>query len=350
MQYDKYQELVGKRVLHNIMDAKGIMLIPEGTILLESHIEKLELFKVELFDIHAEPLAPEPENPTPTLQTDPTDAKELVRRTEARLHDIETFVHANGTVPVAELEKKVLPVIMEATRKRNLFQLFADLKTMGDFRYKQSIGVVVMAAMLGKWLKLDEKELSLLTTAASLYDIGSVKLPSFLLSKPDRFHPSEYEIMKEHTMLGHEILKESGVDPRVALVALQHHEREDGSGYPHHLKGDEIDRLSKIIALADVYVAMTSERPYRPPFAFYEVIREIHEGIIQGRFDSLIGLTFLNRLMAAQIGSEVILSDDRKGKILLINPNYPTSPLIALDNEFIDLSKMDSVKIKEIVG
>ena len=339
-----YELLIGKRVLHPIMDNRGVLLVPDGTLLNRDHAEKLELFKIDIFDIKVEAM-----NDSSVLRAK-AEAGALVQKTEARLQNIDHYVHANGTVPVAELEEQVLPIIAEASRKRNLFQLFTDLKAMADFRYKQCIGVVVMSSMLGKWLHLDEKELSLLTTAASLYDIGSVKLPSYLLNKPDRFEPGEMKIMKEHAKFGYELLKESDVDPRVALVALQHHEREDGSGYPNGLKGEEIDRLSKIIALADIYVAMTSERPYRPAFAFYEVIQEIHRQIVQGRFDSAIGLTFLNQLMSAQIGSDVVLSDGRRGKILLVNQNYPTSPFISLEGEYLDLSQINSLKIKEIVG
>ncbi len=339
-----YEQLIGKRVMHPIMDRNGVLLIPNGAVLTRDHIDRLDSFSIDIDDIKVEPVSES------SMQAVQAESGALVRRTEARLQDIEHYVHTNGTVPIAELEEQVLPVIKEAASKRNLFQLFTDLKSMADFRYKQSIGVVVMSAMLGKWLRLDEQELALLATAASLYDIGSVKLPSYLLNKPERFSHGETEIMKEHARLGYDLLRESDVDPRVALVALQHHEREDGSGYPNGLKGSEIDPLSKIIALADIYVAMTSERPHRPAFAFYEVIQEIHRQIVQGRFDSAIGLTFLNQLMSAQIGSDVILSDDRRGKILLVNQNYPTSPFIVVDGEYIDLSKSDSLKIKEIVG
>lgn len=358
MQYAQFEKIVGKRLLHSITDARGLLLIPEDTILSEKHIEKLTNFKIDVFDIlvadvnaGAGAIAAQTAAAIPSpARAESADSTDLVNKSIAGLQEIERFVQSNGTVPIADLEEKVLPIIMEAARKRNLFQLFADLKSMADFRYKQSIGVVALSAMLGKWLKLDEKELSLLTTAACLYDIGLVKLPSYLLNKPERFQPSEAAIMKEHSVLGHEILKESGVDPRVALVALQHHEREDGSGYPHGLTGDKIDRLSKIIALADVYVAATSERPYRAALSFYEVIHDLHAGIVAGRFDSSIGLTLLNKLMEAQVGSEVSLSDGRIGKILLINPNYPTSPLVSVGDQCLDLSKDVSVKIKEIVG
>jgi HD-GYP domain-containing protein (c-di-GMP phosphodiesterase class II) len=146
------------------------------------------------------------------------------------------------------------------------------------------------------------------------------------------------------------MLKQSGVEERVAIVALQHHEREDGSGYPAKLKGPEIDRFGKIVALSDVYLALVSERPQRPALPFHQVIHNLHGDIVRNRFDSVIGMTFLNRLMSAQVGSDVMLTDGRKGKIVLIHPNYPTRPLIALEDGFIDLSKTDSIQMKEVFG
>ncbi|WP_187355395.1 HD-GYP domain-containing protein [Paenibacillus tengchongensis] len=257
----------------------------------------------------------------------------------------------SGVIPIAEVEGKVLPFIEETARRYNLFQVFSALKDQGDYRHKHCIGVAVIAASLGKLLGLTQQEQTLLATAATLYDIGMVKLPSSILSKTGRLDSHEYAIMKQHTVFGSELLQHSDVDPRVALVALQHHEREDGSGYPHGLKGDRIDPLSKIVALADVYVALTSERPYRAALPTFEVIAEIHKQIIQNRFDSGIGLTLLDMLLARQIGCEVLLSDERKGKILLTNVNYPARPLVVLDNqECIDLQKIHNLHITQIIG
>ncbi len=361
MQFDKLEDLVGKRLLHNILDSRGLLLIPDGTVLTENHVRKMEDFNIKAYDIQVELVTIveeihqsdiddiEPEKTT-LLQVTASDSRELVQKTKAQIYEIENFILNNGKVPIGDISEKVLPTLMEATNKRNVFRFLSDLKAEGDYRYKQSIGVTVVATMLGKWLQLDEENLTLLTTAASLYDIGSLKIPSSLLHKPSSLQPDEYEIVKQHTILGYQLLKESDIDDRIALVALQHHERENGSGYPNQLKGDQIDLLSKIVALADVFFAMISERPYRPAIAFYKVIDDLHKGIINGQFDSYIGFTFLNRLMSAQVGNDVILSDGRKGKIILVNVNDPTSPLIAVENEFIDLSKINSIKIREIVG
>ncbi|MBN2983751.1 MULTISPECIES: HD-GYP domain-containing protein [Cohnella] len=346
MSLHEYQAFIGKRLTSSIFDNKGTLLIAEGTVLHESHIDKLANFNIHIDEVRA--AADElPASADPV----PSAARERAKRTEKYLYEIELFVRNNGVVPVADVEEKVIPFINETAKKYNLFQVFSELKEQGDFRYKQIIGVAVLATSLGKRLRLDDAELAILTTAAVLYDIGSVKLPSSLINKPGRFEHHEYEIMKQHTLLGYELLKQSDVDPRAARVALQHHEREDGSGYPNGLKGNQIDRLSKIVALADVYMAMISERPHRPAFSFFQVIEEIHRGIIQDRFDSVIGMTFLDTLLGTLVGCDVLLSDGRKGKIILTNANSPTKPLVALDNhDFIDLSKENHIRIKEVLG
>jgi HD-GYP domain-containing protein (c-di-GMP phosphodiesterase class II) len=363
MQVEHFEDLAGKRLLHGVTDSKGLMLVPDGTLLMDEHVEKLRKFNIDIFDIHVEDVekkkpaaspkpasAPEPPR-SRGLEFVPLETHELLMRSEMHMKEISLFVARNGRIPVTDIEQKVMPFIMEvAAKKISLFQLFAELRKKGDYRYKQSVGVAVIATLLGSWLHLDEQEMTLLSTAASIYDIGSVKLPNFLLDKTSWYQPHEFEIMKTHTTMGYELIQEAEMDHRVALAALEHHERADGSGYPHGLKGTEMDRISRIVALADVYLAMISERPYRPSIPFYQVIQELHGLVVKNKFDSTIGMTFLNRLMASQVGSEVILSDERKGKILLINANYPTSPLISLGNEFIDLSKTSSVRIKEVIG
>jgi HD-GYP domain-containing protein (c-di-GMP phosphodiesterase class II) len=357
MQFTNYEDLIGKRLLQNVVNAKGMLIIPVETILSEIHIDKLEKFKIDTFDIHVELVETQeeqtaaivPDMPTP-LSSAEVRSSSSVKQTNDMLQRITNVIKNTGQIPIADVENILLPTIIEATQNRNIYKLFAQLKADGDFRFKHSIGVAYIAALLGRSLKMDESEIAHLTTAASLCDIGSAKLPNSLLHKTTELTPEEYEQMKQHTVMGSELLKESNLDPRTALVALQHHEREDGSGYPEQLIGSQIHMFSKIVALADVYVAMTSERPQRPALPFYQVINTLHGEIIQNRFDSRIGLTFLHLLMTAQIGSDVILSNGKKASIVLIHANDPASPLISLEDEFIDLSKTNEIKIMEIVG
>lgn len=333
-----------------------MLLITEGTILLDFHVEKLKNFRVDPLDIRVEEVPAEIVQQAQAAATagpageGAEEKRELINQTVNLLSEMDRFILKSGTVPVAELEAQVLPAIWQLTKGSNIFQLLADLKSLSDYRYRQSIGVVVLSAKLGSWLGLAGREISLLTTAACLYDIGSIKLPSDLLTKPDRFQPNEYEIMKQHSRLGYELLREAGVEHRVALAALQHHERENGIGYPNGLRGDQMDDISKVIAIADVYTALTSARPYRPALPFFEAVQEIHQGMIAGRYNARIGQIFLKGLMEAQVGSEVVLTDGTRGKILIINPNYPTRPMVAAGNHLIDLSKETNLQISEVIG
>ncbi|MDF2721827.1 MAG: hypothetical protein K0Q59_1502 [Paenibacillus sp.] len=371
MPVTQYDDLVGKRLLHNVASGNGMMLIPEDSILTEAHIEKLEKFNIDLYDIHVAEVEALPEQMQMISGQEKLPAYDgrsavhagdrqhvrssfgisvLVKQASAKLNEIEQIIITTGKVPVAEVSEHVLPTLMEATQNRNVYKLFADLRAEEDFRFKHSIGVAFMSALLGRWLGMDEQETALLTTAASLCDVGTIRLPGSILHKTDSLLAHETEIMKQHTKLGYDMLVESGVEQRIARVALQHHEREDGSGYPAKLRGDQIDRFGKIVAIADVYMAMASDRPQRPALPFYQVLQNLHSDIIHNRLDSGIGMTFLNRLMSAQVGSDVLLTNGQRGRIVLIHPNYPTQPLIALESGFIDLSKTDAVHMKEIFG
>ncbi|OMF95373.1 HD domain-containing phosphohydrolase [Paenibacillus sp. FSL R7-0273] len=355
MSLEAYDIFIGKKLSSNIYSTEGILLISKDTVLLQSHIDKLANFRIKLRVVEEAVEDTGEEEEAAEAQAGPRpssiESRQKAKAAERHLQEIDRLVRANGIVPIDDVEEKVLPFIKDTAKRFNLFQVFSEFKEQEDYRYKQSMGVAVIATSLGRRLGLDDEEMELLATAACLYDIGLVRLPSTLVTKPGRLDKHEFEIMKQHTVLGYELLANSEVDPRVALVALQHHEREDGSGYPNGIKGDQIDRLSKIVTLADIYMAMISDRPHRPAVSFFEVINSIHEGIIHKRFDSIIGMTFLDSLLASQVGCEVSLTDGRMGRIVLTNVNYPTRPLIALtQNEFIDLSKTSEVHIRDVIG
>jgi hypothetical protein len=133
MQYDNYDDLIGKRLLHGILNAKGVMLIPDETILSPIHVEKLKKFQIDLFDIHVESVEEEqsaivtPSEVNPSLEFIPIDTHELVKRTETQMQEVNDFVYKNGKVPVADIEDKILPFIMEVSKKRNIYQLFSEL-------------------------------------------------------------------------------------------------------------------------------------------------------------------------------------------------------------------------------
>ncbi len=143
--------------------------------------------------------------------------------------------------------------------------------------------------------------MQLLYLTSPLHDIGKVGLPDSVLLKPGRLTHSEFEVMKQHTLIGGEMLKTVAETRPEAVflamaqeIALSHHERYDGSGYPHGLRGNQIPLSGRIVAVADVYDALTSKRIYKPRFS-HETARTL---IVEGagtQFDPDIVQAFLNR-------------------------------------------------------
>jgi putative two-component system response regulator len=138
------------------------------------------------------------------------------------------------------------------------------------------------AAALGRHLQLSEDEVGALSRGGYLHDIGKVGVPDAILLKPDRLTPPEYEVMKQHTIIGDRLCGELRSLRRVRAIVRHHHERRDGSGYPDGLRGDDIPLLAQITAIVDVFDALSTERSYKaamsPDRAYEELTREADRG------------------------------------------------------------------------
>jgi PAS domain S-box-containing protein/putative nucleotidyltransferase with HDIG domain len=137
--------------------------------------------------------------------------------------------------------------------------------------------VAELSKAIGAEMGLSQDDLAAVEMAAMLHDIGKLCVPAEILTKPGTLSLSEFELIKDHSRRGYEILKDIAFPWPIADIVLQHHERVDGSGYPGKLKGDQILPLARILAVADVVEAMASHRPYRPLIGLGPAMEEIHE-------------------------------------------------------------------------
>jgi HD-GYP domain-containing protein (c-di-GMP phosphodiesterase class II) len=142
-----------------------------------------------------------------------------------------------------------------------------------------------LAAAIATECGLDLKMIELIRQSGDVHDIGKVAVPSEILTKPGRLSPLEFEMVKQHTLAGYDILSRASLPWPIAEVAVQHHERLDGSGYPNGLPGDQIILPARIIAVADVVEAMSQHRPYRPGLGIDKALAEMTEGA-GTRFDA----------------------------------------------------------------
>lgn len=273
-----------------------------------------------------------------------------IDRAVARTEELFRIIRLKGRIPIMEIRADVLPLIQEATEDASVFPLLTALQTKNDYLYRHSVAVSAIATLIGRWMGLPDNELAMLTVGALLHNAGKMRIPEAILNKEGPLDQEEFDLLKKHTVIGYELLEKTvGLSKRSALIALQHHEREDGTGYPLRLPGSQIDPLSKITAVADVFHAITSHRVYRNAAPFHQMIGNIYNGSL-GRFDYPIVHTFTKRLMNAMVGSEVTLTDNRRGRIVLVNPADPTVPLVQVGSEFIDLSREPEVNMEAVYG
>ncbi|MDY5578197.1 MAG: HD-GYP domain-containing protein [Lachnospiraceae bacterium] len=230
-----------------------------------------------------------------------------------------------------------------------VFDMLNNMKKYDDSTYTHCVNVSLICNVFAKWLGMNEEEIELVTTCGLFHDIGKVTIPQEVIKKPGKLTEQEYEVMKTHTTNGYEILKNyPQIAEEVKLAALMHHEKCDGLGYPLGLKGNAINKYAKIVAIADIYDAMTSARVYHGPLCPFKVIKIFEdEGYV--KYEPRFIITFLQNVADTYMQNEVLLSDGRRGKIVYINKNMISKPIVDCQGKFVDLSKEANLSIEKIL-
>lgn len=258
----------------------------------------------------------------------------------------------SGQGNLSNLENILKEAINTNTDKNtNVFQLLQKLKNSNDLIFTHCNAVSLTAYAIGSWIKLPEKTLRDLSLAGLLFDIGKYYIPKEILIKEEALTNEEFEIVKTHIDKSIEILKDYDLNDDIIKAIKFHHEMCDGSGY-YGLKGEQIPIMSKILALSDIFVALTSKRPYREKFTPFEAIKILETNYMQ-KLDIVILSEFVKRIASNYIGNAVMLSNGLKGEIFFINANAPLRPIIKLkpSEELLDLSAKNNsdIYIKEFI-
>ncbi|MFD2045146.1 HD-GYP domain-containing protein [Ornithinibacillus salinisoli] len=234
---------------------------------------------------------------------------------------------------ILDKEEKNLNTIVhrlleEINQHKESISLLGDIFITDDYIFQHSLNVTIYALAIGKALHLNEKELAELGTGAILHDIGKAFIDYDVLQKPDQLSDKEFEIMKEHTTIGFDLLRKQGsVSSVVAHCAYQHHERLDGSGYPRGLSGDKIHTYAKIIGVADVFDAVTSNRVYRDAMLPHEGLEILYAGAVN-LFDREMVEAFKKSIVVYPNGLTVLLNDGTSGVVVKQNKHLCDRPIV----------------------
>ena len=260
----------------------------------------------------------------------------------------DAYLSDGGTVNKEELLSKTISLVNPKQTTLDVFDMLHNMRQVNDSTYAHSLNVAIISRIIGKWLHFSNEELDTLTLAGLLHDIGKTKIPDEVLNKDGKLTDEEFQMIRNHPKYGYDLLKSQPLNSHNKKAALMHHERCDGSGYPMGLTMEEIDDYALIIAIADVYDAMTAARSYRAPLCPFEVIAEFEKDGLQ-KYKPKYILTFLENIANAYQNNRVMLSDGTSARIVLLNHRRLSKPLVQLDDgACIDLEK-SPLYIKAII-
>ena len=218
----------------------------------------------------------------------PIDVEELKLRTfiHAKIKNFQDQLEASNQILEEKVNERTVHLAAAlALAKKTEYEISARLGKASEYRDLET-GMHIKrmshySAKLAELLGLDPQEIELILYASPLHDIGKVGIPDKILLKPGHFSPEEFEIMKLHAVIGAKMLESSEEYPVInagRIIALQHHEKIDGTGYPRGLAGEEIHLYARIVAIADVFDALSSERVYKKAFTIEKTIEIMQEG------------------------------------------------------------------------
>lgn len=323
------------------------LILPEGTnnlIRYVTNLNNLGIYSLYINDEYSD-------------EIEITDGISDLTRTRCKLalHDVFKSMRQQGIYDSTYINDTISTLLDELLQREDILVSLSDIGTKDDSTLIHSVNSTVLSLLVGKQLHLNNEQLLELAEGSLLHDIGKTLLDSDTLLKSTPLSKEEFEHIRSHPELGYNLLK---CNPNMSeisrLIALQHHERLDGTGYPFGLKGDEIHLYSKITAITDMYDALTAERCYRSSMSNFKAYQILIEQSSTKLDEKLLKL-FLTNVAIYPNGVMVQLSDGTRGIIKSQNINNPFRPIIRIIDDFhqedvilYDLNLLEKPDIKII--
>lgn len=323
----------GAVLAQSIYNENGVILLSSGVVLTNKIILRLRQYGITYVyiedkytqDVKIEPLVSDNlgRGATRTIKNIFTDIK------KEGVSEKSYILHRKGD----ELKEVVRNLTKELRNQNKSLSLLTDIYLTDNYLFQHSLNVTMYSLAIGKKLNLSNDRMMTLGMGALLHDIGKIFIDSSVLHKPGQLTNEEFEIMKTHTTLGYEYLRKNiDIPAVVAHCAFNHHERLDGSGYPRGLVGEELNIFARILGVADVFDAVTSNRVYRDAMLPHEGLEILYAGAVR-LFDKSIVEAFKQSIVVYPVGITVQLSDGRVGVVVDQNSNICDRPIIRILEE-----------------
>lgn len=339
------------RLLQDVNSKLGGIIYKKGTLLRDKDREILEAFGVESVEVEEILVNKQQEKESINIEKGSDDQfLDLFKKAMKAIDTIHNYAQGNFQLPILDLRKVLQPLLQDQyLQVKYLINLNYKNNNFNNYDSHHSISVGLLAHAIAKWMGLEQGERMQVALAGALHDIGMSKVPKNLINTKNSLIKSEYEEVKKHTLYGYQILKGTkGLSEGAILASLQHHEREDGSGYPLSLKKENIHQYSKIVAIADIFHAMISKRSFREEKSPFQAIEQIFTDSF-GKLDPVIVRVFVNNITKLTVGTEVILNNNKNGIIIYVDQQNPTKPWVKVEDNIINLLYEKELYIKTVL-
>ncbi|WP_322924126.1 HD-GYP domain-containing protein [Paenibacillus campi] len=338
----------GDRLITDAFNRFGVPLLKQGTILSLEDITLLMRHRLEYIDIEHIML---PTGNMTTAITNSSSLPDVLRQSiEMSLQTYQSLFLESLTRGrfSAELTDRLLdPLLLDLNHKKDVVSLLLMLEAEDDHIYSHSLKVGLLSYYIASWLGHNEAECYRISRAGYLHDIGKSRLPSIIRNGRTSMNLSQLKEYRKHTQYGYELIMNSLNDKATALVALQHHERGDGSGYPQRLYKNGIHTYTHIVAVADEFTNMAVVNEDGSKQGFIRILQNLYElGFSKLHEQPVQALIY--HMSPNLVGKQVELDNGQHGTIVLANQTDLFRPLVQIDEQFIDLAKQRQVNIRKV--
>ena len=357
------QLVPGCIVLHDVKGKTKHPMIPNQTVLTEEHISMLQFFLVDAVDVShtlasGSKFSPEQvlekKPKTPLTQKDhPADwpLAEHIATIETRFQKIFSSWQGNLPIDLYAVRELIVPLLERQSEIEAELYLLHPYQTSKNYIVFHSTASAALSAYIANKLGYPKQEWIQIGLAAMLKDAGMAKGDGKMLTKSEALHPVEQEQLQRHPSHSYRMVESlPALTDKAKLAILQHHERLDGSGYPLGLVGHKIHSYSRILAVADSYLAMVSDRPYKKGQSVFTVMEELVKDQYS-KFEADKVQVIIKALTNHLVGKHVVLSDQREAEIVYFNEKQPALPIVRVtgEQELVTLTKEKDLSVAKLL-
>lgn len=287
-------------------------------------------------DIATDPVLTAGGEPAPIPQIVPFEeelpaARQIYHAAKTIVQNAMHDTRLGRAINIEEVNRVVSDMTDSVLRNPDALTSLTRLKQFDEYTFYHSVNTSLLAMSLGRHLEFNRTALHQVGVGTLLHDVGKTKIPSEILNKPGRFEPHEMEIMKQHVLRGVEVLSSTtGLGDSYLRPALEHHERVDGTGYPHRRVRHELSQFGLIAAVVDIYDAITSDRCYHKGRAAHEALQFLYRLAIEGHLDTTLVQQFIHVVGIYPVGSVVELNTGETGIVKEVHHHAPLAPVVLL--------------------